>query len=46
MPGDENNPNLQPAGASAGTGKNVISLAPGVQQNGGGVPDPHSAGSS
>ena len=40
MPGDENNPNLQPAGASAGTGENVIPPAPGVQQTGGGVLDP------
>ena len=40
MPGDENNPNLQPAGASAGTGENAIPPAPGVQQTGGGVLDP------
>ena len=40
MPGDENNPNLQPAGASARTGENVIPSASGVQQAGGGVPDP------
>ena len=40
MPGDENNPNLQPAGASAGTGENVIPPASGVQQTGGLVPDP------
>ena len=40
MPGDENNPNLQPAGASAGTGKNAIPPVPGVQQTGGGVLDP------
>ena len=40
MPWDENNPNLQPAGASAGTGGNVIPPAQGVQQTGGGVPDP------
>ena len=40
MPGDENNPNLQPAGASAGTGENTISPASGVQRARGGVPDP------
>ena len=40
MPGDENNPNLQPAGASAGTGENNIPPAPGAQQTGEGVPDP------
>ena len=40
MPGDENNPNLLPAGASARTGENVIPSVSGVQQKGGGVPDP------
>ena len=40
MPGNENNPNLQPAGASAGTGENAIPPPPGVQQTGGGVLDP------
>jgi hypothetical protein len=40
MPGDENNPNLQPAGASAGTGENAIPSASGVQQAGGEVPNP------
>ena len=40
MPGDENNPNLQPAGASAGTGENVIPPVSGIQQAGGEVPDP------
>ena len=40
MPGDENNPNLQPAGASAGTGENIIPLVAGIQQSGGEVPDP------
>ena len=40
MPGDENNPNLQPAGASAGTGENVIPPVSGIQQAGGEVLDP------
>ena len=40
MPGDENDPNLQPAGTSDGTGENAIPSAPGVQQTGGGVLDP------
>ena len=40
MPGDENNPNLQPAGPSAGTGENVIPSASGVQQVGGEFPNP------
>ena len=40
MPGDENNPNLQPAGASAGAGGNVIPPVEGAQQVEGGVPDP------
>ena len=40
MPGDENHPNLQPAGASAGAGENVIPPVGGVQQTGGGVLDP------
>ena len=40
MPGDENNLNLLPAGASARTGENVPPLAPGVRQAGGGVLDP------
>ena len=40
MPGDENNPPLQPAGTSAGMGVNNPNPAPGVQQGGEGVPDP------
>ena len=40
MPGDENNPNLQPAGASTGAGENVIPPVAGVQQAEGGVPNP------
>ena len=40
MPVDENNPNLQPAGDSAGTGGNVIPPVSGVQQAGGEVLDP------
>ena len=41
MPGDENNPNLQPAGASAGKGENTPPPpAPGAQQTGEVVPDP------
>ena len=40
MPGDENNPHLQPAGTSAEMGVNNPHPAPGVQQGGGGVPDP------
>jgi hypothetical protein len=40
MPGEENNPNLQPAGTSAGAGENVTPPVAGVQQVGVGVPDP------
>ena len=40
MPGDEINPNPQPAGASAGAGENVIPSVAGVQQAEGGVPNP------
>ena len=40
MPGDENNLHLQPPGAAAGMGVNNPHPAPGVQQGGGGVPDP------
>jgi len=40
MPGDENNPNLQLAGASTGTGENTIPPVPGLQQTGEVVPDP------
>ena len=40
MPGDENNPHLQPAGTSAGMGVNNPNPAPGVQQGGEEVPDP------
>ena len=40
MPGDENNPNLKPAGASSGTRENVIPPVAGIQQAGGEVPDP------
>ena len=40
MPGGENNPNLQPARASAGTGENNIPPAPGAQHTGEVVPDP------
>ena len=40
MPGDENNPNLQPAGTSAGAGENVTPSVAGVQQAEGGVPNP------
>ena len=40
MPGDENNPNLQPAGTSAGAGENVTPPVAGVQQAEGVVPNP------
>ena len=40
MPGDENNPNLQPAGVSTGTGENVIPSASGVHQAEGEAPNP------
>ena len=40
MHGDENDSHLQPAGTSAGMGVNNPHPAPGVQQGGGGVPDP------
>ena len=40
MPGDENNPNLQLAGTSAGTGENGIPPVAGALQAGGGVPNP------
>ena len=40
MPGDENNPNLQTAGASAGAGENVTPPVAGVQQAEGVVPNP------
>ena len=40
MPGEENNPNLLPAGTSAGAGENVTPSVAGVQQAGVGVPDP------
>ena len=40
MPGDEINPNLQPAGVSAGAGGNVIPSVAGIPQAEGGVPDP------
>ena len=40
MPGDENDPNLQPTGTSAGAGENVIPPIAGVQQAEGGVPNP------
>ena len=33
MPGDENNPNLQPAGISAGIGENTIPPAPIIKIN-------------
>ena len=40
MPGDEINPNPQPAGVSAGAGGNVIPSVAGIPQAEGGVPDP------